>query len=152
MTVFDEIWTSLAPLWEALGGGEQGRLAVSPVASGEAVVFAIRTSDVDPSPVLPEGADVIEAPLGEYDVVELTLFGRPAAKARIAYGDGIAAVGRFEFQQGQLPEQLAPGLLAALAQEAFAEGAETLYTVAEGTEQPPYLGPGWSEAGRLRRV
>ncbi|MEA5454323.1 hypothetical protein SPF06_06275 [Sinomonas sp. JGH33] len=152
MPAFDEVWTSIAPLWAALSGDARDRLAASPEEAGEAAVFRIATSEVDEAPALPEGADLVEAPLGAYDIVELTLFGRPAAKARIAFGNGIAAVGRFEFEPGQSPDQLGPGLLSALAQEAFAEGAETIYTVADGTEQPPYLGPGWTEAGRLRRA
>lgn len=171
MPTFDEVWKSVAPLWAAVNGAEARvdgdalvleeagtpfRLvpsadAIGGSTTGDAIVFAIATSDVEQPPALPEGGDVVEAPLGLFDAVELTLFGRPAAKGRIAFGDGLAVVGRFEFEPGPPPEVLGPPVLSALAEEAFLEGAETLYTVVDGDGLPSYLGNGWSEAGRLRR-
>jgi hypothetical protein len=144
MPSFDEVWTSVAPVWAALNGSETAD-------DGAATVFSIPTSDVDQAPSLPDGGDVVEAPLGPFDVVEVTLFGRPAAKGRIAFGDGLAVVGRFEFEAGFTPDDFGPALLSALAEEAFLEGAETIYTVVEGESLPPFLGHGWSEAGRLRQ-
>jgi hypothetical protein len=114
---------------------------------GNATVFAIPTSAVDQTASLPEGGGVVGAPLGDFDVVEVTQFGRPAAKARIAFGENLAVVGRFEFEAGFSADELGPALLAALAEEAFLEGAETIYTVADGNALPSYLGRGWSRSG-----
>lgn len=142
MPSFDEVWKSVAPVWAALNDAESAD-------DGDATVFSIPTSDIDQTPSLPEGGDVVGAPLGPFDVVEATLFGRPAARGRIAFGDGLAVVGRFDFEVGFAPEDFGPALLSALAEEAFLEGAETLYTVVEGAALPHFLGSGWSEAGRL---
>lgn len=161
MPAFDETWKSIAPLWAAVNGpgGDAhsgspaaAATALSPSSGGDAVVFAVRTADVEQPPRLPEGGDVVGAPLGPYDAVEVTLFGRPAAKGRIAFGDSVAVVGRFEFEHGADPDELGPAVLSALAEEAFLEGAEVIYTIVEGVEgveAPSYLGTGWTEAGRL---
>ncbi|NUP75033.1 MAG: hypothetical protein HOQ07_10355, partial [Sinomonas sp.] len=119
--------------------------------TGEATVFEIRTSEVEQPPRLPEGGDLVEAPLGGFDAVELTLFGRPAAKGRIAFGEGLAVVGRFEFEEGTSPDELGPAVLSALAEEALLEGAEVIYTIIDGAGFPSFLGEGWSESARLLR-
>ncbi|WP_422936448.1 hypothetical protein [Sinomonas sp. P47F7] len=141
MGAFEDSWQSIAPLWAALDGAEP---------SPGAVVLMIRTSDIAQPPNLPEGGDLVEAPLGPFDAVELTLFGRPAAKGRIAFGEGLAVVGRFEFVDEASADQLGPAVLSALAEEAFLEGAELIYTVVDGGA-PSFLGNGWSEVGRLSR-
>lgn len=150
MAAFEESWKSIAPLWAAVNGAESTLLEPAGSEAGGTIVLEISTSDVDQPPRLPEGGDLVEAPLGLFDTVELTLFGRPAAKGRIAFGEGIAAVGLFEFEDGTSADELGPAVLSALAEEAFLEGAEVIYTVVEG-EAPSYLGSGWSETGRLRR-
>lgn len=145
MPAFEEVWKSVVPLWLAVNGEESA-------ADGEATVFAIPTSDVDQTAKLPEGGSVVGAPMGDFDVVEVTQFGRPAGKARIAFGEGLAVVGRFEFEPGFTPEDFGPALLAALAEEAFLEGAKTIYTVAEGKELPSFLGDRWSQSGPVPRA
>lgn len=166
MPTFEETWMSIGPLWAALNdaegrieggtlvldGSTPTRLAPSSAdAAGDAVVLSVRTADVEQPPRLPDGGDVFGAPLGPYDAVELTMFGRPAAKGRVAFGEGIAVVGRFEFNAGANPEELGPALVSALAEEAFLEGAEVIYTILDGTDTPSHLGSGWTEAGRLER-
>ncbi|MCH6470528.1 hypothetical protein [Sinomonas terrae] len=153
MPTFDETWKSIGPLWAAVNdseGAEASGLAPSSN-DGEATVFAVRTGDVEQPPQLPEGGDVVGAPLGPYDAVEVTLFGRAAARGRIAFGDSVAVVGRFDFEHGTDPDKLGPAVLSALAEEAFLEGADVIYTVVEGHQAPSYLGSGWTEAGRLAR-
>ncbi|WP_156143988.1 hypothetical protein [Sinomonas humi] len=152
MPALDEIWNSIGPLWAAVNESEWAESGPAPsVDGGEATVFAARTADVEQPPQLPEGGDVVGAPLGPYDAVEVTLFGRAAARGRIAFGDSVAVVGHFDFEKGTDPDVLGPALVSALAEEAFLEGAEVIYTVVEASQAPSYLGTGWTEAGRLTR-
>jgi hypothetical protein len=170
MTDFEPSWESIAPLLAALHGQEpqfdDGTLLIPPAAGsagvrismhdGEgpanATLLAIATSAVPQPPRLPEGGGLAEAPLGAYDAVELTVFGRPAAKGRIAYGGPVAAVGGFEFAVDDVDGSLGAAVVSALAEEAFLEGAEWVVTVVGGdpADVPAYLGEGWFPAARLR--
>ncbi|MDQ0259953.1 hypothetical protein [Sinomonas atrocyanea] len=150
MTDFELSWDTVAPLFAALGDDR----ALAPHAGtgpADATVLAIATGDVAQPPKLPEGGGLSEAPLGEYDAVELTVWGRPAAKGLIAFGDGVAAVGGFEFAADDADGRLGAAVVSALAEEAFLEGAEWLVTLVSGdpAEVPAYLAEGWREAAKV---
>ncbi|ASN51863.1 hypothetical protein [Sinomonas sp. R1AF57] len=171
MTDFEPSWESIAPLLAALHGQEaqfdNGALLIAPTTgaagsilsmhdgdgAADATLLAIATGDIPQPPKLPEGGGIAEAPLGAYDAVELTVFGRPAAKGRIAYGTSVAAVGGFEFAVDDAEGSLGAAVVSALAEQAFLEGAEWLVTLVEGdpAEVPAFLGEGWAPAARLRR-
>ena len=150
MTDFELRWDTVAPLFAALGGN---RILAPHEGQGpaEATILAIATEDIPQPPRLPEGGGLSEAPLGDYDAVELTIFGRPAAKGLVAFGDGIAAIGSFEFTADDADGRLGAAVVSALAEEAFLEGAEWLVTIVDGDPAriPAYLGQGWAEAGKV---
>ncbi|MDQ0213438.1 hypothetical protein BMF89_01560 [Arthrobacter sp. SRS-W-1-2016] len=52
-----------------------------------------RPGEANGAPLLESKFGVFEAPLEDYDVVELTRFDRPLARGRVAFGDGFAVVG-----------------------------------------------------------
>lgn len=150
MTEFAHRWETLAPLFAALGADP----ALTPHAAdgaADATVLAIATTEVPQPPKLPEGGDISEAPMGEYDVVELTVWGRPAAKGLVAFGEGVAAIGGFEFAAEDADGRLGAAVVSALAEEAFLEGAETLVTMVDGDPAalPAYLAAGWTETGKV---
>lgn len=150
MTDFELRWDTVAPLLAALGDDR----ALAPhdgAGPADATLLAIATEDVPQPPRLPEGGGLSEAPLGEYDAVELTIWGRPAAKGLIAFGEGVAALGGFEFAAGDADGTLGAAVVSALAEEAFLEGAEWLVTLVDGdpAEVPAYLAEGWRAAAKV---
>lgn len=151
MTDFELNWDAVAPLFAAIAGEDRTYTPHEGSGNADATVLAIATGDVPQPPRLPEGGGISEAPLGEYDVVELTIWGRPAAQGRIAFGDGIAAIGGFGFAADDADGRLGAAVVSALAEEAFLEGAEWLVTIVEGdsAQTPAFLAEGWAEAGKL---
>ncbi|BCT76068.1 hypothetical protein SCMU_19100 [Sinomonas cyclohexanicum] len=151
MTDFELNWDTVAPLFAALPGEDRALTPRGGEGAADATVLAIATGDIPQPPKLPEGGGISEAPLGAYDAVELTLFGRPAAKGHIAFGDGIAAIGGFEFTADDADGRLGAAVVSALAEEAFLEGAEWLVTIVPGdpAKVPSFLAQGWTEAAKL---
>lgn len=151
MTDFELSWDTVAPLFAAIAGEDRTYAPHDGPGAADAIVLAIPTGDIPQPPKLPEGGGISEAPLGEYDVVELTVWGRPAAQGRIAFGDGVAAIGGFGFTADDADGSLGAAVVSALAEEAFLEGAEWLVTIVEGdpAQTPAFLAAGWSEAGKL---
>lgn len=150
MTDFELRWDTLAPLLAALGN-ERALAPHGGAGPADATLLAIATGDVPQPPRLPEGGGLSEAPLGEYDAVELTIWGRPAAKGLIAFGEGVAAIGGFDFAAGDADGSLGAAVVSALAEEAFLEGAEWLVTLVDGdpAEVPAYLAQGWREVAKV---
>ncbi|GAB3286057.1 hypothetical protein GCM10027449_32280 [Sinomonas notoginsengisoli] len=151
MTDFEPRWDMITPLFAAISGEDHAYAPHEGPGSADATVLAIPTGDVPQPPKLPEGGGISEAPLEEYDVVELTIWGRPAAQGRIAFGDGVAAIGGFGFAADDADGRLGAAVVSALAEEAFLEGAEWLVTVIDGDPAaiPPYLAQGWTEAAKV---
>lgn len=73
------------PLWARLNEPEE----TFPVG----VLMTAPPGEVNSAPPLESEFGVFEAPLEDYDVVELTSFDRPPARGRVAFGDGFAVVG-----------------------------------------------------------
>lgn len=85
-----------------------------------------RTEDLDVAPALPEDAQLAEAPLEFYDVVEISPFDHPVAGSRISIQEDPAVVGGVRAQGPDDAGRLAAAVLAGLADEAGAHGAGTL--------------------------
>ncbi|MHA7177019.1 hypothetical protein ACX80D_10210 [Arthrobacter sp. Sr24] len=100
------------------------------------VLLCAETEDLDLVPNLPADAYLAEAPMENYDVVEVALFDRPVARGRMSLGVELAVIAALVVEDGQdehIPvfEQ---AMVAGLGEEAFTHGAHTLYLIA-GPEQ-----------------
>lgn len=118
------------------------------------VLLAARTDEVDQSIRIPETSTLFEAPLDEYDVVEITDFDAPAARGRIRFADGFALLGDPEILVPENSEQFRTAIIASLAAAASRQGLPWLFMVAAadnlaGTREQ--RGAGWSNATPITR-
>ncbi len=120
-------------------------------AVGEASLLAARTEDLDVVPALPEDAQLAEAPLELYDVVEISVFDHPVASGRISIQDGLAVIGGVRTQRPDDADHLGVAVVAALADEAGVHGAGTLYTVLDPLEVAGYTAAGWTAVADVLR-
>lgn len=110
----------------------------------QAVLLSAPTAALETSAPLPESAGLESAPLDEYDVVQAIEFGHPVASGRIRIEDGIAVVGGLKSHRADPQSVFSRAVLAALVDEAFVHGAETLYTVVTERQAPGYTALGWT--------
>lgn len=100
------------------------------------VLLSAETEDLDLVPDLPPDAYLAEAPMENYDLVEVALFDRPVARGRLCLGDGLAVMAALVVDDGH--DEHVPAfeqaMVAGLGEEAFTHGADTLYLIA-GLEQ-----------------
>jgi hypothetical protein len=96
-------------------------------------------------PPLESEFSVFEAPLEDYDVVELTRFDRPLVRGRVAFGDGFAVVGPVRAVDC---DAVAPDhetvVLARQAGEAFVKGADVVYALVDAGAEDRYDALGWT--------
>jgi hypothetical protein len=116
---------------------------------GRAVLLTAPTDEVNAVPALPENADLAQAPLELYDLVEISIFDHPVASGRVRIEDGLAVIGALESHPPESVPGLEPAVLAALADEAFVHGADTLYTVVGPDRVADYTGSGWTVAAHV---
>ena len=105
-------------------------------ATTSSVLLSAVTEDLDLVPDLPPDAYLAEAPMENYDLVEVALFDRPVARGRLSLGDGLAVMASLVVDDGH-DEHVAAfeqAMVAGLGEEAFTHGADTLYLIA-GQEQ-----------------
>ena len=127
------------PFWERLGKRDGG-------AEPTALVVAA-PSDVNLLPALPAEYSMSEAPLEDYDVVELSHFDRPVARARIAFGDGFAVLGPVLPVDGaEVTPDHEAAVLAAAAEQAYIEGAATVYAPVPDEAVERYERLGWKRS------
>lgn len=117
--------------------------------SGQAVLLTARTDDLNTALDLPENAELARAPLELYDLVEISVFDHPVATGRIRVDGGLAVVGGLEAQASAAGMNLGAAVLAALADEAFIHGADTLYSVVGPEQAAGYAAAGWTVAAHL---
>lgn len=115
-------------------------------------LLAARTEDVAQAVKLPETATLFEAPLDDYDVVEITEFDHPVARARIVFGEGHALLSDPQVSDGADPRTYAAAALANLAAAAASHGYGLLFMVvptAADTGRAMLRPDGWSQATPL---
>lgn len=120
---------------------------LSPI--GEHVLLTAITAEVAAAHALPEDAQVASAPMGDYDVAEISVFDHPVCGGRISVGEAAAVIGNLRFETPQDRDAYEPALLATLAEEAFLHGAHTLILIVDPDEADRFLGSGWTAAGRV---
>jgi hypothetical protein len=124
------------PVWDRLRGGDQG--------SEPAALVVAAPEEVNRQPAMPSEYSISEAPMEEYDIVELSEFDRPLARGRVAFGDGFAVLGPvLPVKEAQVAPEHEAMVLAAAAEQAYIEGAETLYAPVPEDAVQRYERLGW---------
>lgn len=122
------------------------------LAASRLVLLEAETEDLDLAPHLPSDTYLADAPMENYDLVELALFDRPVGSGRLSMGDGLAVVAELSIDDGH-DEQLAVfehAIVAGLGDEAFAHGADTLLLVAgEDQAQRFAAAESWSRVAEI---
>ncbi|MBP2412204.1 hypothetical protein JOF48_001003 [Arthrobacter stackebrandtii] len=117
-----------------------------------ALLLRAATEDLDLNPDLPADAYLADAPMENYDLVELALFDRPVGSGRLAMGAGLAVISRLAVDDGH-EEQLARfehAMVAGLGDEAFAHGADVIYLVAGEAQAQRFAAvDGWSQLAEV---
>ncbi|MDO5744203.1 MAG: hypothetical protein Q4P23_07020 [Micrococcaceae bacterium] len=119
---------------------------------GNRVLLAALTNDVDQEIRLPETATLFEAPMENYDVVEIADFDAPAGRGRIRFAEGFALLGDPNIMAPTNAGQFRAAILANLAAAATRQGLPVLFMVtnadtATGTRVE--RANGWSNATQL---
>lgn len=108
---------------------------------------------------VPAEGVLAQAPLGEYDVIELSVFDHPVARVRWTVGmDGDGSGGAGALSQveavgdGTLPDPaVVPVLVEAALDEAWQGGAEVVTTLVPAPMAPLYVDAGWTLVEAVRR-
>jgi hypothetical protein len=125
-------------------GLENGLTAVS-----DQVLLTASTAAIAEAYALPEDAQLASAPMGDFDVAEISVFDHPVCSGRISVGENAAVIGNLRAETPQDRDAYEPALLGALAEEAYLHGAHTLFLIIEPGESERFVGAGWTEAGHL---
>lgn len=120
--------------------------------SDRRVLLAALANDVEQVASLPETATLFEAPMDDYDVVEITDFDSPAGRGRIRFAEGFALLGNPSITATANVGQFRAAILANLAAAASRQGLPVLFMVtsadtAAGTRAE--RAAGWSNATQL---
>jgi len=110
------------------------------------------TDDLDLLPELPADAYLAEAPMENYDAVEVALFDRPVAEGRMKLADGLAVLAGLRVDDGhdELVGVLEQAMVAAMGEEAFVHGADVLYLVAGAAQADRFAAvDGWTKVAEL---
>lgn len=116
------------------------------------VLLAALSSDVEQVAPLPETATLFEAPMNDYDVVEIADFDATAGRGRVHFGDGFALLADPSITATANVEQFRAAILANLSAAAAGQGLAVLFMVicadtAQGTRE--HRPAGWSNATQL---
>ncbi|MFJ6416733.1 hypothetical protein [Paeniglutamicibacter sp. NPDC091659] len=116
---------------------------------GHHVLLAATTDDVEQVASIPETATLFEAPMDDYDVVEIADFDAPAGRGRIRFAKGFALLSEPEIMSSSNSEQFRSAIIANLAASASSQGLPWLFMVAEADNSAgtrTLRGTGWSNA------
>ncbi|MGA7205165.1 MAG: hypothetical protein WBX27_11100 [Specibacter sp.] len=116
------------------------------------VLLTAQTDDLDLVPKLPADAFIAEAPMENYDAVEVALFDRPVASGRIRLEDGLAVLAGLSVDDGhdELLGTFEHAMVAELGEEAFLHGADTLFLVADTAQGARFAAvEGWTKAADI---
>lgn len=116
------------------------------------VLLAALSSDVEQVAPLPETATLFEAPMNDYDVVEIADFDATAGRGRVHFGDDFALLADPSITATANVEQFRAAILANLSAAAAGQGLAVLFMVicadtAQGTRE--HRPAGWSNATQL---
>lgn len=109
------------------------------------VLLAARPTDVEQVVKLADTSALFEAPMDDYDVVEVTDFDRPVARGRMHYGQNYALLSDPDLYSPQDPDTARRAVLANFAGAAFQHGLPWILLVAS-EENSRQLAEGWSRA------
>ncbi len=121
-------------------------------AAGRQVLLNAETDTLDLVPDLPPDANLAEAPMENYDLVEVALFDRPVARGRLSLGEELAVLAELSVDEGheELVHALEQAMVAGLGEEAFTHGADTLFLVASEEQAARFDAvEGWSRAAEI---
>ena len=113
------------------------------------VLLAATTDDVEQVVGLPETVTLFEAPMDDYDVVEIADFDAPAGRGRIRFAEGFALLSEPEIMSSNNAEQFRSAIIANQAASASRQGLPWLFMVAEADNSSgtrTLRGAGWSNA------
>jgi hypothetical protein len=116
---------------------------------GQAVLLTAPTEELNGAPDLPENAELAQAPLELYDLVEISVFDHPVASGRVRIEDGLAVIGSLQTEAPESAKGFEAAVLAALADEAYVHGADILYTVVSPDRVADHTGSGWTAAAQI---
>ncbi|WP_313813893.1 hypothetical protein [Glutamicibacter sp.] len=111
-------------------------------------LLAGRPDDVEQVVKLPDTSALFEAPMDDYDVVEVTDFDRPVARGRMHYGSTFGLLSDPDLYAPSNPDVARRAVLANFAGAAFGHGLPWLLLVAT-SENAANLAEGWSKATDL---
>lgn len=108
-------------------------------------LLAAQPDDVEQVVKMADTSTLFEAPMDNYDVVEIADFDRPVASGRMYYGENYALISDPDLYSPADPQTARRAILANFAGSAFQHGLSWLLLVAT-EENARQLPPGWSRA------
>lgn len=116
--------------------------------SATLVLLAAQPDDVEQVVKLAETSVVFEAPMDNYDVVEVTDFDRPVARGRMHYGSNYGLLSDPDLYSPSEPDAARRAVLANFAGAAYQHGLPWIFLVAQEQNASP-LAQGWSRATEI---
>lgn len=143
--------------WSTLHDGEEA--AVWGVTPGEGEdtwsVLGIRPEQGSREAAMPAEGVLSEAPLGDYDVIELSVFAHPVARVRWCVDETEGVGGLSEVQRwgdSELGDDaVIPVLVEAALDELWQAGAETVTTLVPSPLSALYVRAGWEVIATVAR-
>lgn len=127
-----------------------------PTVPGEEEWVALRAApqDVERVGVMPAEGVLSMAPMGEYDVIELSVFAHPTARVRWRFDEEETGAIGWVSPVGDAAEPSAAVvavLVEAALDEAWQEGAETATTLVPAAAAAAYEAAGWKRVEEVSR-
>jgi hypothetical protein len=136
--------TGESPNWTHASVEDDGALSVVEVDPQEADRLA----------VMPNEGVLSEAPMGEYDVFELSVFAHPVARIRWCVEGELGLIGQvIRVGDSDLPDdEVVPVLVEAALDEAWHAGADHVVTLVDAKLTGPYQRAGWQVRATIKVV